>query len=70
MTKKQIGDYNRMLSALREIAKYQSPEHIEKNSFKDWGLDADEALAMAYENIQEAARFAVKGVRRIEVKAS
>mgnify|MGYP000139215778 FL=1 len=32
---------------------------------KDWGLSYDEALEMAYENIQEIAKRAVKGVKDI-----
>lgn len=64
MTAKQKENYNRMLYALREIAAYQSSERLQNNSWDDWGLeDGSEALEMAYDNIQETAKRACKGIR-------
>ena len=65
MTDKQIQDYNRMRDTLVEISKYQTPDKLRKDSQKDWGLEYEEALEMAYENIQETARMSVIGVRKI-----
>jgi len=65
MTKKQIENYNRMREALLEISKYQSTGKLRKDSEKDWGLEYEEALEMAYENIQETAKFSVKGIKKI-----
>ncbi len=63
MTKKQIDNYNKMRNALIEITKYQTPYKLRKDSEKDWGVDFEEAIEMAYENIQVTAKDAVKGVR-------
>lgn len=65
MTKNQIENYNKMRNALIEIKNYQSPEELRNNSEKDWGLEFEEAIEMAYENIQITAKNAVKGVRSL-----
>lgn len=55
-----------MASTLRQIARgFQTTSQLRRNSMKDWGLSYDEALEMAYENIQEIAKRAVKGVKDI-----
>lgn len=67
MTKKREEQFNRMLAALRKIANdYQTPEQIRKGSKDSWGLDADEALEMAYENLQNEAKSAAKNIRPIK----
>jgi len=63
MTKKQIENYNKMRNALIEITKYQTPDKLRRDSEKDWGVDFEEAIEMAYENIQGIAKYAVKGIR-------
>jgi len=65
MTKKQIENYNKMRRALIEITKYQTPDKLRKDSEKDWGLEFEEAIEMSYENIQQTAKLAVKGVREL-----
>jgi hypothetical protein len=52
----------KMYEALKEIARYQTPEQLQRDSKKDWGLDYEESLAMAYDNIQQTAKDAVKGI--------
>ena len=47
----------------------QTPKQLRRDSEKDWGLDYDEALEMAYENIQNDAATAVKGIRAIKPKS-
>ena len=55
-----------MASTLCQIARgFQTTSQLRRNSMKDWGLSYDEALEMAYENIQEIAKRAVKGVKDI-----
>ena len=66
MTKKQIEDFNKLRSALIEITNYQTPDKLRKDDKNGFGLDFEEAIAMAYENIQETAKFAVKHVRIIK----
>ncbi len=65
MTKKQIENYNKMRNALIEITKYQTPNKLRSDSEKDWGVEFEEAIEMAYENIQQTAKSAVKGIRAV-----
>lgn len=66
MTPKQKKNYNKMVSSLKAIRNYQTPSQLRKNSEKDWGLEYTEALEMSYENIQEEAKYALKGVSIIK----
>lgn len=67
MTTKQMQQFNKMREVLLKIAKrYQSPDRLRKNSEKDYGLDYEEALEMAYENIQTDAARVVKGIKEIK----
>ena len=63
ITEKQKQQFNLMLNTLKRIKAYQSPEKLRKDSSKDWGLDFEEAIEMAYENIQGEAAFACKNVK-------
>jgi len=55
----------RMYDALRRIAKeFQTPSQLQRSSEKQYGLEYAEALEYAYENIQQIAGNAIKGVRR------
>lgn len=66
MTEKQRLNYNKMRSALIAIYKgYMTPDQLRKRSEKDFGLGFNECIEMVYENIQEDARIAVKGVKPI-----
>jgi len=59
----------RYYDALKHIATaYASLEEIRRTSERRWGLEYHEALEMAYENIIEDARQAVRGRRRPAVK--
>jgi hypothetical protein len=53
----------RLLTALKRIAAYESPDRLSRNAGKQYGLDGAEAVEMAYENMQQEARNAVRGVR-------
>lgn len=64
----QTKNFIRMHHALKTIAKgYQTPEQLRKNCGK-YGLTYQESLQMAYENLQETARQAIKGVRLPKTK--
>lgn len=65
ITEKQKQQFNQMLNALKKINAYQSPEKLREDSRKDWGLDFEEAIEMAYENIQGEAAFACKNVKQL-----
>lgn len=65
MTTKQIQQFNRMLSALKRISKeYKTPAQIRRT--QETPFDFAEELEMVYENIQDEARNASHGVRKIE----
>lgn len=66
MTNKQIKQFNRMQAALTRIAKhYQTPAQLKRGSNKEYGIDGNEAIEYAYENIQYEAKAAVKGIKPI-----
>ena len=50
--------------ALKRITMYDAPERLKKRAEKDYGLSGDEAVEMAYENVLNEARMAIKGKRR------
>lgn len=56
--------------ALKRIASYQSPERLRRSAEKQYGLTPEESIEMAYENVIEEARRAVKGKRRPALKAT
>ena len=66
MTPAQKKNYNQMLATLRRISKYQSTNQLRRDSQKDYGLDYEEALEYAYENIQSEAKAGCKGIRTIK----
>jgi aminopeptidase N len=67
ITKKQAEQFNRMRAALIQIAKeYQTPVQLKRNSGKQYGLDYEEVLEMSYENIQDEAKLASKGVKALK----
>lgn len=64
MTKKERDDYERMRLALKRIATgYMTFKQIERYAEKRIGLSCGEVLEMAYENIRDDTREAVRGVR-------
>jgi len=69
MTKEQLTII-RLYTALKTITKYQTPEQLQRDSTKKWGLDYTEAMEYAYENIQGTAKNAIKGVRLPKEKKS
>lgn len=54
----------RYFDALKRITLYMEPRKLRSQSEKLYGLGGDEAIEMAYENILNDARLAVKGKRR------
>ena len=68
MNEKQIDQWNWMVDTLKTIRQFQSPEKLQKNSEKLYGLQYVEALEMSYENMQGFAASCLKKVRRIARK--
>jgi hypothetical protein len=58
------SDAQRFYDALKRITRYQSAERLAATSEKQYGLEPQEALEMAYDNIQGEARAALHGKRR------
>lgn len=56
--------------ALKRIASYDSPEKLRRTSQKVYGLEGDEAIEMAYDNVLSEAKAAVHGVRPPKNKRS
>lgn len=54
----------RLYDTLKRIARdYEKPERLRRRAERDWGVSGEEALEMAYENIQQEAENAIKGLR-------
>jgi hypothetical protein len=69
MTPRQVEQFNRMRAALETIAKkYQTVGQLRRSADTYCGLNFEEVLIGAYENIKGTAADAVRGVRCIEVK--
>ena len=54
----------KLYDALKHISRYDPPERLRKRGPSDWGLSADEAVEMAYENVLREAKFAIRGMKR------
>lgn len=66
ITRKKAEQFNQMLSALRCIhLDYHTPGQIRRDCY---GVDADEAIEMAYENIQYTAKVNSKGISPIKLE--
>lgn len=69
MKKDKQLQFNKMLTTLKKISKrYESPERLRRNSEKEYGLEYEEALEMAYDNIQTEATICIKGIRPIKLE--
>lgn len=66
ITLKQAEQFNRMLDTLKRIKSYQSTSQLRRDSEKEWVLDYEEALEMAYENIQGEASYSCKGIKPLK----
>jgi len=65
--------FERMHRALQAISKhYLSPEKLRKECGRGYGagIEYQEALEMAYENMQSLAKSTLKGIRLPKQKAS
>lgn len=60
MTEQKI---QQMYNALKRITLYDSPERIKRKAHKVYGLEANEALEYAYENVISEAHAGLRGVR-------
>lgn len=64
MTPRQRHQFNTMRVVLKQIALgYHTPSQLSKAAERAYNLSYIEALEFAYENIQQDAKDAVKGVR-------
>lgn len=71
MTDKRVEREQRMFDTLKEISKgYMTPKQMRRNAEKSYGIDYEEMLEYAYENIQQLAALAIKGMRRPAQRAT
>lgn len=56
-------EHAQMRLALQRIRAYLPPEKLHKQAQKAYGLDGEEAIEMAYENVLQEARNGLKGVK-------
>lgn len=54
----------KLYAALKRISQYDNPMKLARRAEKDYGLEPEEAIEMAYENVLNEAKSALKGVRR------
>lgn len=54
----------RLYDALKRITQYMPPNKLRAKAGKLYGLAADEAVEMAYENVLAEAAKAIRGMRR------
>lgn len=67
MTPKQKEQFNNMRRALIQIRRgFETPSQLRKNCGNCYGLDYEETIEMAYENMQCVAGLAVKGVKELK----
>lgn len=60
----------RMYAALKRITQYMAPDKLRNVAEKKYGLEPEEAIEMAYENVLEEAKRAIKGMRPPRAEAS
>lgn len=66
MSNNELAYFN----TLRRIAReYQTPDQLRKSAERDFGVSYEEALEMAYENLQSEAERTIKGKRRPKQKS-
>lgn len=65
ITLKQAQQFNSMLHQLKRIKAYDSVEKLRRSSEKNFGLEFEEAIEMAYENMQGEAQ--IKGIKPIQI---
>lgn len=53
----------RLYDALKRISRYETPERLMRNAMGTYGVSGEEAVWMAYENVREEAKRAVRNVR-------
>ena len=66
MTENQKKNYNAMLRTLKSISKFETPEYLRRHSEKEYWLEYEESLEMAYENMQLLAKQCCKWIRDIK----
>ena len=62
--KRISADYATMYTALRRIASYMPAEKLRKRSMKLYGLEPDEAIDAAYENMLYEAQGGLRHINK------
>lgn len=73
ITQKQAEQFNIMLETLRRIAgtskntRYMTPDQLRRDAERNTGLDFEEEIEMAYENMQSDAKQTSSGIKPIKL---
>jgi hypothetical protein len=54
----------KLFDALKRITQYDEPDKLKRRAQRDYGLESDEAVEMAYENVLQEAKAGIRGMRR------
>lgn len=56
----------KLVEAMRRISKYQDVDELRKSADEEYGIGADEAIQMAYENVLFEAHSALKPFKEVK----
>jgi len=58
----------KLWDALKRITLYATPDSLRKHAGRDYGIDGDEAISMAYENVLTEAKHVIRRIRRPQIR--
>ena len=64
MSEPKQNNEQRYFDVLKRITRYQTVDQLRRHAQEEWGVQFEEALGYAYENVIDEARRAVKDKRR------
>lgn len=62
--RKLLEERDRFWRALHTISKYLTPDQLDRQSQKLYGLPPEEATEYAYENVLDLAKLAIRGTKK------
>ena len=62
--KPSLAREQRLYDALKLITQYDPPRQLRHAAERHYGLEYEEVLEMAYENIRDEAKAAIRGMKR------
>lgn len=62
--KPSLDRERKLYDALKRITQYDSPEKLLRNAERRYGLSGEEVIEMAYDNVLQEAKAALRGMKR------